>query len=102
MSEELESFKIEFAKGLASSDYTFRCTYSRIEDCLQGIAINNLLPSKTKFKIFKIVGTESLMVQADNSFIIDYMILQNGTDFELYELTISKYNEFEEKLSHFP
>ena len=98
MKQKLEAIKIEFAKDLQNSDYTFRHDYERIEDCIEIIKIRDLLPSKTKFKFFKFSGAERILIQANNCFLLEYSIQQNGTRFELYELTFSKYNEFEKKL----
>jgi hypothetical protein len=99
MNSNLESFKLEFARGLQDCDYTFLYDYERIEDCVIIIKIRDLLPSKMKFKFFKFKGNEQIFIQADKRFLIEYKIQQNGIRFELYELTLSKYNEFERKLS---
>ena len=98
MSKKLEAFKIEFAKKLQDSDYTFRYDYDSIQDCLVIISIRDLLPSNTKFKIFKLLGTERILVQADRRFLIEYYIGQKGAKFELYEMNLSTYNEFERKI----
>jgi hypothetical protein len=92
MKKKMELFKIEFIKGLKDSDYEFRHSYDRIEYLLHGILIDTSWGQKTKFKFFKLVGTEKILIQADNRLLVDYVIRQNGTKFEKYELLLSKWN----------
>lgn len=99
MKRKLESLKLDFAKALQISDYAFIYEYPRIEDCILIIKMRDLLPSKTKFKFFKYKGTERILIQANNCFLIEYSILQNGDKFELYEMTISTYNRFEKQVN---
>lgn len=99
MNNKIEAHKIEFAKSLQDSDYILIHDYERIEDCITIIKIRDLLPSKTKFKFFKFNGTEQIIILANKRFLIEYKIYQNGNRFELYELNLSKYNEFEREVS---
>ena len=98
MSKKIEAFKIEFAKNLQDSDYKFIHDYDRIETCIEVICISDLIPRKNKFKFFKFVGTRRILIKSNNSFLIEYCIKQNGNRFELYELVLSKYNQFEREL----
>ncbi len=95
----MEVFKFEFLKGLEDSDYKFIHDYDNIQTCIEIICIRDLLSRKSKFKLFKLMGTERILIQMDKSFLIDYIIRQNGSRFELYEMTLAKYNEFERKIS---
>jgi hypothetical protein len=99
MSKKLEALKIEFAKTLQDSDYKFLCDYDRVETCIEVICNSDLIPRKTKFKFFRFKENERILIQADKRFLIEYSIQQNGTKFELYELILSKYNEFERKIN---
>ena len=99
MSKKLEAFKIEFAKKIQDSDYKFICEYTQIETCIEIICIRDLISRKNKFKFFKIVGIERILIQSNNRFLIEYCIKQKGNKFELYELILSKYNEFERELN---
>jgi hypothetical protein len=99
MKKKLEAFKIEFAKTLQDSDYKFICDYDQIETCIEVICNSDLIPRKTKFKFFKFKGNERILIQANKRFLIEYSILQNGIRFELYEISLSKYNEFERQVN---
>ena len=98
MNKKLEVFKVEFLKGLEFSDYKSLCEYDRLETCLEIILIRDLLSSKTKFKIFKIGDSKRFLIQIENCISVVYMIRQNGSRFELYELNTEKLNEYEEEV----
>ena len=99
MKKKMEAFKIEFLKGLKGSDYQLVYNYDSIQTCIEIICISDLISRKSKFKLFKLTGTERILVQVNNRFLIHYMILQNSNRFDLYELTLMKYNEFEREAS---
>lgn len=94
----MEAFKIEFLKVLRDSDYKLIYDYDNIQTCIEVICLRDLLSLKAKFKLFKLIGTERILVQMNNELLFNYMIQQSGNRFDLYELTIEKYNEFERKL----
>lgn len=99
MNKKIEVFKVEFLKGLESYDYKLLCEYDRIEICLEIILIRDLLSSKTKFKIFKIVDSELLFIQIEKCISIEYAIRQNGNKFELYEINTFKFTEYENEVN---
>lgn len=69
--------------------------YDNVQTCIEIICIRDLLSRKSKFKLFKLMGTERILIQMDKRFLIDYSIRQNGNRFELHEMTLTKYNEYE-------
>ncbi|TSJ41294.1 hypothetical protein [Fluviicola chungangensis] len=100
MKKKIEAQKIEFAKNLIDSDYRLVCDYEKIDTCIEIICIRDLMSTKTKFKFFNIIGTDRILIKANNSFLIEYCIKQTGSKFELYELVLSKFNEFERELDN--
>lgn len=99
MRRKIEAFTIEFLKGLKDSDYKFVHDYDNIQTCIEIICIRDLLSRKAKFKFFKLIGSERILIQMNREILYNYTIRQNGSKFELYELTMIKYNEFERKVS---
>ena len=99
MKKKIEAYKIEFAKNLIDSNYRLICDYDKIETCIEIICVRDLISTQTKFKFFNIVGTDRILIKANRSFLIEYCIKQNGDRFELYELILSKFNQFERELN---
>ena len=69
MKREIEQFKLEFIKGLSDSDYKFLHDYDNVQTCIEIICIRDLLSRKSKFKLFKLMGTERILIQMDKRFI---------------------------------
>lgn len=99
MKKKIEAFKIAFAMNLEETHYKKICEYDRIETCIEVICIRDLISTKSKFKFFKFLGRDRILITCNQTFLIEYSIMQNGSKFELYELVLSKYNEFETKLN---
>ena len=97
MRKKIETFKVEFLATLEDSDYKFVHDYDNLETCIEIICIRDLLSRKARFKFFKLIGIERILIQMNKEILYNYMILQNGSKFDLYELTMIKYNEFERK-----
>lgn len=95
MKKKIEAFKIEFLKGAKDSDFRLVCSYERLESCIEIIALRDLLPTKTKFKFFQLVGTQRILIEADRVLMVEYVLIQNGKMFELYEMVFSKWQEYE-------
>ncbi len=102
MSKKIEAFKIAFAMNFEVSDYNLIFEYDRIETCIEVICIRDLISTKSKFEFFKFTGSDRILIKANNRFLIEYCIIQNERKFELYELLLSKYNEFEQEFVNIP
>lgn len=98
MKKKIEAFKIEFLKELKDSDYKLVYDYDNLQTCIEIICLRDLYSYKSKFKLFRLVGTDRILVQMNGSILYEYMIRQNGNRFELYEITLAQHNEFEIEL----
>lgn len=78
MKKKIEAYKIEFAKNIIDSHYRLICDYGKIETCIEIIYIRDLISTQTKFKFFNIVGTDRILIKANNSFLMEYCIKQKG------------------------
>lgn len=95
MKKQIEAFKIEFLKNLEDSDFRLVCSYEKIETCIEIICLRDLVSRKTKFKFFQLTGTVRILIQADKKIMVEYVLIQNGKMFELYEMNFSAWKKYE-------
>lgn len=95
MKKKIEAFKLAFLKQLKDSDYIFIYSYDTILECIIIIGLRESITGNPKYNFFQFVGSDRIHIKINNVIDINYMILQKTNGFELYDITLSKYNEYE-------
>ena len=95
-----DSSKIKFIQGLSTEDYSLYYTYNRIDEVQEVIRGHYGLPSKDTPKAIKVSGVDGILFMTKNSGILaDYICKENDGKFELYEMSLKAYNEYERYMS---
>ncbi|RGE77120.1 hypothetical protein [Bacteroides sp. AF32-8BH] len=95
-----DSSKIKFIQGLSTEDYSLYYTYNRIDEVQEVIRGHYGLPSKDTPKAIKVSSIDGILFITKNSGILaDYICKENDGKFELYEMNLKTYNEYERYMS---
>lgn len=96
----IDSNKVKFIKGLSTEDYSLYYTYNRIGEVQEVIRGHYGLPSKDTPKAVKVSGVDGILFMTKHSgILVDYICKENGGKFELYEMNLKAYNEYERYMS---
>lgn len=88
--------KIKFIQGLSTEDYSLYYTYNRIDEVQEVIRGHYGLPLKDTPKAIKVSSIDGILFITKNSGILaDYICKENDGKFELYEMSLKAYNEYE-------
>ena len=91
-----DSNKIKFIQGLSTEDYSLYYTYNRIDEVQEVIRGHYGLPLKDTPKAIKVSSIDGILFITKNSGILaDYICKENDGKFELYEMSLKAYNEYE-------
>jgi hypothetical protein len=97
----IDSNKVKFIKGLSTENYSLYCTYNRIDEVQEVIRGHYGLPSKDTPKAVKVSGIDGILFMTKNSgILVDYICKENDGKFELYEMNLKTYNEYERYMSN--
>lgn len=95
-----DSNKIKFIQGLSIEDYSLYYTYDRIEDVQEVIRGNYLLSAKDTPEPIKVDNVDFILFTTKSSgVIVDFVCKENDGKFDLYEMSIKAYNEYEKYMS---
>ena len=95
-----DSSKIKFIQGLSTEDYSLYYTYNKIGEVQEVIRGHYGLPSKDTPKAIQVSGVDGILFMTKNSGILaDYICKENDGKFELYEMSLKAYNEYERYMS---
>lgn len=95
-----DSNKIRFIKGLSKEEYSLYYTYNRIEDVQEVIRGNYQLPAKDTPKPIKVNNVDFILfITKSSGMIVDFVCKENNGTFELYEMSLKAYNEYERYMS---
>lgn len=95
-----DSNKIKFIQELSKEDYSLYHTYNRIEDAQEVIRGNYLLPAKDTPKPIKVDNVDFILFTTKSlGVIVDFVCKENDGKFDLYEMSIKAYNEYERYMS---
>ena len=95
-----DSSKIKFIQGLSTEDYSLYYTYNKIDEVQEVIRGHYGLPSKDTPKEIQVSGVDGILFMTKNSGILaDYICKENDGKFELYEMSLKAYNEYERYMS---
>jgi hypothetical protein len=95
-----DSSKIKFIQGLSTEDYSLYYTYNKIDEVQEVIRGHYGLPSKDTPKAIQVSGVDGILFMTKNSGILaDYICKENDGKFELYEMSLKAYNEYERYMS---
>ena len=96
----IDSNKVKFIKGLSTENYSLYYTYNRIDEVQEVIRGHYGLPSKDTPKANKVSGIDGFLFMTKNSgILVDYICKENDGKFELYEMNLKTYNEYERYMS---
>lgn len=96
----VDSSKIRFIENLASEEYSLYHTYSRIEDVQEVIRMNYCLPCKDMPMPIKVANVDFILFTTKKiGVIVDFVCKENNGTFELYEMSLKAYNEYERYMS---
>lgn len=91
--------KVKFIKGLSTENYSLYCTYNRIDEVQEVIRGHYGLPSKDTPKAVKVSGIDGILFITNSGILVDYICKENDGKFELYEMNLKTYNEYERYMS---
>ena len=96
----IDSNKVKFIKGLSTENYSLYYTYNRIAEVQEVIRGHYGLPSKDTPKAIKVSGIDGFLFMTKSSgILVDYICKENDGKFELYEMSLKTYNEYERYMS---
>ena len=96
----IDSNKAKFIKGLSTENYSLYYTYNRIDEVQEVIRGQYGLPSKDTPKAIKVSGIDGFLFMTKGSgILVDYICKENDGKFELYEMSLKTYNEYERYMS---
>lgn len=96
----IDSNKVKFIKGLSTENYSLYYTYNIIDEVQEVIRGHYSLPSKDTPKAIKVSGIDGFLFMTKNSgILVDYICKENDGKFELYEMSLKSYNEYERYMS---
>lgn len=96
----IELDKVNFIKSLKKEDYNPYCSYCRPEDVCEVVRMNYNLSSKDMPKLIKVEGVDyMLFLTKQVGVVIDFVCVQRDGKFELLEMSIKAYNEYERYMS---
>ncbi|MDR2003358.1 MAG: hypothetical protein LBQ74_10040 [Prevotella sp.] len=91
--------KVNFIKNLKDG-YSLYHTYDRPEDVCEVIRMNYNLSSKDMPKLIKVEGVEyMLFLTKQVGIVADFVCKLNNGRFELYEMNMKAYNDYERYMS---
>lgn len=89
--------KVNFLKSLSGENYSLRFAYYRPEDVTEIIRHNYLLPRGDEARAIKVDGIDYILfITKQTGLVIDYACIKNGDKYELYEMNLATYNQYEE------
>lgn len=95
-----DSNKIKFIQELSIEDYSLYYSYNRIEDVQEVIRGNYLLSAKDTPKPIKVDNVDFILFTTKSLGVIaDFVCKENDGKFDLYEMSIKAYNEYERYMS---
>lgn len=96
----IDSNKAKFIKGLSTENYSLYYTYNRMDEVQEVIRGHYGLSSKDTPKAIKVSGIDGFLFMTKNSgILVDYICKENDGKFELYEMNLKTYNEYERYMS---
>jgi hypothetical protein len=94
--KELDVKKVNFIKNLKKEEYKPYYSYCRIEDVQEVIRGNCMLSTKDTPKPVKVEGIDFILFLAKaTGIVVDFVCVQNKGKFELLEMSLKAYNEYE-------
>lgn len=91
--------KVNFIKSLKDG-YSLYHTYARPEDVCEVVRMNYNLSSKDMPKLIKVEGVEHMLFLTKQiGVVVDFVCKMNNSEFELYEMSVKAYNEYERYMS---
>jgi predicted component of type VI protein secretion system len=98
--KEQEINKVNFIKSLTKDNYFCRHSYYRIDEVQEAVRINYLLSTKDMLLPVKVKGIDLIFFKSDSIGIIaDFACVKNENKYELYEMNMNTYNEYERYMS---
>ena len=95
-----DSNKIRFIQGVSKEEYSLYYTYNTIEEVQEVIRGQYGLPSKDTPKAIKVANVDSILfITKGSGVLVDYLCKENDGKFELYEMSLKAYNEYESYMS---
>ena len=92
--------KVDFIKNLNKDAYSLYSSYCRPEDVCEVIRMNYNLSSKDMPKLIKVEGVEyMLFLTKQIGIVVDFVCVQKDGKFELLEMSLKAYNEYERYMS---
>ncbi len=98
MYKKNEQLKIKFLNNLKDENYVFVYSYNRLDECIEIITYRDLITINIKAQIIKLKHPEKLYIQIDGKILIEYYIIEKENKFQLFEINLSTYNDFEKLL----
>lgn len=89
----------DFLINTTESDWSYKYTYSRPDEILEVVRMENFITLKDFFKLELISpkDLEGLYIVNDEKIFFEYKVIQEDTDkFLFYSLTTEAYNRFEQ------
>jgi len=92
-----QNAKINFIKDLGKDGYKLFATYFKLVDVQESVRHLCMLPTSDMPIAVKIKGVDFILFNTKCfGVVVDYMFVQAGDVFELYEITSESYNKYEQ------
>ena len=88
--------KIRFMQNLSKDEYSLFCTYYRFEDVQEVVRRNHQLSTKDMPKPIKVTGIDFILFTTKSmGVLVEFVCIENNGTFELHEMSLKAYNEYE-------
>ncbi|MDR1223282.1 MAG: hypothetical protein LBL07_10475 [Tannerella sp.] len=97
-----DTTKIDYMISLSNGDYNLYCTYNRIDEVQEVIRGNYCLPVSDTPAPVKVKNIDYIIFKTkDMGIIVDFVCIKRGDKFDLYEMNMNAYNEYERYMVNF-
>ena len=90
--------KANFIKNLSISDYRFHVEYYRDIDAKELFRLWQCASTRDKIEIVSITGLNGYYFMLNGRLSVDCMMTNENGKFQIYELLLKKFNEYEEMM----
>jgi hypothetical protein len=101
MNTKEDIIKTDFIKKLKTEDYCLYYTYYTMDDVREIIRGEYLLPVSDTPVPVRVKGIDFILFKSNKLGILsNWMCIQNGDKYKLYEMSAKAYNEYEKYISN--
>jgi len=94
-----EAAKIDFLKSVGKEDFSLCATFSRGEEMMEAIRLENYIPGSDRLSAIKVKDVPFILITTKTfGIIVNSVGVQNGGRFEVHEMSNEAFGRYEEHL----